>query len=187
MVLADSPTPTYRENLAHEAIGSVTAKVSRKFSVFPCGDKTAQWYLAFQSFLKARISLNLFREVGRVIYEVLRDRVKLDVMLGKLNADRLNVCELRTSCRAVGRCPAYATKRRGASDQQDLAVASSNHVGYDCPNKPGQRVDHHSEGLLPFGIGYLHGGRARCWNGKICDKDVNCSRGGNEALGCARL
>jgi len=78
--LADGPTSTDRENLADETIGSVTAKVSRKFGVLPCGDKAAQWHLAFQPFLKARISLNLFREVGRVIYKVLRDGVDLDVV-----------------------------------------------------------------------------------------------------------
>ena len=174
-MLADSPPPTDREYLANEAIGSVTAKVSRKFGVLPCGDKAAQWYLAFHPFLKARVSLNLFRKVGRVIYEVLRDGVDLDVVPGKLNADRLNVCELRTSRRAVGRCPAHATKRRRASDHQDLAVASSSHSGNDCPNKPGQRVDQRSEGLLLLGIGYLRGGRARCRKRKICDKDVNGS------------
>jgi len=78
--LARHPPATHRKNLADETIGSLTAKIGGKRRVFLRAHQPTQWHLPFEPFLEARIGLNLGREVGGVLHEVLRDGIDLNVV-----------------------------------------------------------------------------------------------------------
>lgn len=100
--LTRHPSTADREDLAHKAIGMLAAQVGRELGVFARRDKTSKWHFALQSLLKARVGLNVWGKVSRVVDEGLCDGVYLNVVRSNFNADRLHVRELGASGGAVG-------------------------------------------------------------------------------------
>ena len=117
--------------------------------------------LAGQALDEARVLLHRLGEVGRVVDEVLRDRVDLHALRRELDPDRLHPGELRAARRRVGRGALHAAQRRGAAEDQDLAVAARHHRRRERLQEAGQRIDQPGEGLAPLRRADLERGRAR--------------------------
>jgi hypothetical protein len=75
ILLARNPPAANREHLTHEAVGSTAAQIRRELRILAGGHQPAQRNLASQPLLEARVFLDLGRRVGRVVDEVLGDRV----------------------------------------------------------------------------------------------------------------
>lgn len=78
--LAHHPAAANGKHLPDKATRRLAAKVCSKFSVFPCAYEAPQRNLALQALLKLWIALNFGRKVGRVIDEVLRDCIHLNIV-----------------------------------------------------------------------------------------------------------
>jgi hypothetical protein len=63
---ARHPAAAYREYLPDEAISVVAAKISRELRILARTDETAERHFPLQSFLEARIGLNLRRKIDTV-------------------------------------------------------------------------------------------------------------------------
>jgi hypothetical protein len=89
--LARHPAAAHRKYLTDKATRWLAAKVGSKLSVLSCAYQAPQGNLALQALLKPWIALNVRREVGRVINEVLRNGIHLNIVGGNLHADGLHV------------------------------------------------------------------------------------------------
>ena len=145
------PPATHRKNLADKTVGGVPAKISGKCRAF-CGTRQPpEWHLALKSFLEARIGLNLGGEIHRVLDEVLRDRIHLNVVQRHFDANRLNIDQLGPACRAAGGRALHAAQCRGTAHDQNLASPRSIICGKTARNSLGQgstsaaKVSRHSE------------------------------------------
>lgn len=88
---ARHPSATNRKDLADKTVRRIAAQIGGKACVFVGADEPAQWYFAAQFFNEGRIALYFFWKVGRIVNEVLRDRVDLYVVSCNLERDGLYV------------------------------------------------------------------------------------------------
>lgn len=108
--LARYPTAAHWKDLADVATGWITAQVSGELCVFSCPDKPSQWYFAFHAFLESRVCLDLRGKIRRVVDEILRNGIDLNVVGRDFDADGLHVGKLSASSRTVGRDSLHAAK-----------------------------------------------------------------------------
>jgi len=109
--LARQPAAANRKYLPDKATRWFATKVSSKLSVLSCAYEAPQRNLALQALLEPRIALNVGREVGRVINEVLRDCIHLNIVGSNLHADGLHVGKLGAAGSAVCRGALYPAQR----------------------------------------------------------------------------
>lgn len=95
--------------------------------------------------------MNLGGEIHRVLDEVLRDRIHLNVVQRHFDANRLNIDQLGPACRAAGGRALHAAQCRGTAHDQNLASPRSIICGKTARNSLGQgstsaaKVSRHSE------------------------------------------
>lgn len=95
------PATTYRKDLPDKTTRWFAAKIGSEFRVFLGADQTPQRNLTLQALLKPWISLNVRREVSRVVNEVLCDCIHLNIVSRDLHADRLHISKLSASCDTI--------------------------------------------------------------------------------------
>ena len=80
LLLTRHPAAANRKDLTYKTIGVFTTEIGGELRIFFGAHQAPQRHFAFQALLEAGIGLNIGREIGGIVHEILGDGIDLDVV-----------------------------------------------------------------------------------------------------------